>query len=153
MNPILKKLNYKDQPKVLVLNAPDSFQSVLSDLSSGTLLSLQLDQEKSFDFVMAFVRYQQEIDHLVPLFNAILPGDGILWFAYPKASSKKYRCDFNRDTGWDMLGKFGFEPVRQVAIDEDWSALRFRRVEHIKSMKRQKNMAISADGNKKTTGS
>ncbi len=26
----------------------------------------------------------------------------------------------------------GFDTVRQVAIDEDWSALRFRRVEFIK---------------------
>ena len=25
-----------------------------------------------------------------------------------------------------------FEPVHQVAVDEDWSALRFRRVEFIK---------------------
>lgn len=135
------------------MNAPDSFHSVLSDVSQNTRLSLQLDQEKSFNFVIAFVRYQQEIDHLVPLFNAILPGDGVLWFAYPKASSRKYRCDFNRDTGWDILGKFGFEPVRQVAVDEDWSALRFRRVEHIKSLKRQKHMAISDAGKKKTKGS
>ncbi len=34
------------------------------------------------------------------------------------------------------LGAAGFEPVRMVAIDEDWSALRFRRVEHIKKMTR-----------------
>jgi hypothetical protein len=27
----------------------------------------------------------------------------------------------------------GFDSVRQIAIDEDWSALRFRRVEYIKS--------------------
>ena len=34
------------------------------------------------------------------------------------------------------VGAHGFEPVRMVAIDEDWSALRFRRVEHIKTMTR-----------------
>jgi hypothetical protein len=56
-------------------------------------------------------------------------GDVVLWFAYPKGTSKKYSCDFNRDNGWDLLRKSGFESVRQVAVDEDWSALRFRRVE------------------------
>ena len=38
----------------------------------------------------------------------------------------------NCDSGWPVLGAAGFEPVRMVAIDADWSALRFRRVEHIK---------------------
>lgn len=137
---------------MLILNAPDSFQKVLADLSPDTQLSQQLEKEKAFDFILAFVRYQEEINHLAPLFNAVLPGDGLLWFAYPKATSKKYSCNFNRDSGWTMLGSFGFEPVRQVAIDEDWSALRFRRVEYIKKMSRQKTMAISEAGKKKTHG-
>lgn len=28
---------------------------------------------------------------------------------------------FDRDTGWDTMGEASFEPVRQVAIDDDWS--------------------------------
>ena len=31
-----------------------------------------------------------------------------------------------------MLRSAGFDAVRAVAIDEDWSALRFRRMEFIK---------------------
>jgi hypothetical protein len=42
-----------------------------------------------------------------------------------------------------------FEPVRMVAIDADWSALRFRRVEHIKSMTRSSKGAISSAGKRK----
>ena len=45
--------------------------------------------------------------------------------AYPKVSSKKYTTDYNRDSGWNLLGEWGMEPVRQVAIDQDWSALAF----------------------------
>jgi len=60
----------------------------------------------------------------------------VVWFAYPKGSSKKYTSQINRDNGWAVLGKAGFEPVRMVAIDEDWSAVRFRRVEFIKTMTR-----------------
>jgi hypothetical protein len=56
-----------------------------------------------------------------------------VWFAYPKGTSKKYTCDFNRDTGWDTLKALGFDTVRAVAIDDNWTALRFRRVEYIKS--------------------
>lgn len=49
-----------------------------------------------------------------------------------EGTSRRYTCEFNRDTGWAALHKAGFDTVRQVAIDEDWSALRFRRIEYIK---------------------
>jgi hypothetical protein len=41
------------------------------------------------------------------------------------------------------MGKAGFEPVRMVAIDEDWSALRFRRVEFIKTMNRPEEVRLT----------
>ena len=53
--------------------------------------------------------------------------------AYPKGTSKRYTCEFHRDNGWAALEAAGFEGVRMVAIDEDWSALRFRRKEFVKS--------------------
>ncbi|HEX3836066.1 MAG TPA: hypothetical protein VHW25_03810 [Steroidobacteraceae bacterium] len=65
-------------------------------------------------------------------------GDAILWMVYPKGTSKKYHCEFNRDCGWPILAAAGFEPVRMVAIDADWSALRFRRVQFIKTTTRKK---------------
>ena len=61
------------------------------------------------------------------------PGDAVLWFAYPKGTSKRYTCDFNRDTGWQVIRGAGFDSVRQIAIDEDWSALRFRRLQYVKT--------------------
>jgi len=59
----------------------------------------------------------------------------------PQATSKRYKSEINRDTGWQALGQAGFEPVRAVAIDEDWSALRFRRVEFIKTLTRATSTA------------
>jgi hypothetical protein len=49
----------------------------------------------------------------------------VLWVAYPKAN----RADINRDTLWPILGEYGMLPVAQVAVDEVWSALRFRPLE------------------------
>ena len=77
---------------------------------------------------------QAEVDRLAKLLSAKAAGDALLWLANPKGASKKYQCDFNRDTGWSLLKDAGFDTVRAVAIDEDWSALRFRRVEHINSV-------------------
>ncbi len=47
------------------------------------------------------------------------------------------------------MGEAGFEPVRMVAIDEDWSGLRFRRVDFIKTMTRGAEHALSAKGRAK----
>ena len=91
---------------------------------------------KALSFVLAFVTKQKEVDTLAEGIIAKAEGDAILWFAYPKGTSKNYTCDFNRDTGWAVISKNGFRGVRQVAIDDDWSALRFSRTEFVKSVPR-----------------
>ncbi len=102
---------------------------------------------KQVGFFLAFVTQQQDVDHLTKKIVPLMEEDGILWFAYPKGTSKKYTCEFNRDTGWAALGKQGYEVVRAVAIDEDWTALRFRNAENIKKMTR--SFAMSETGKKK----
>ncbi|MDP9363267.1 MAG: hypothetical protein M3Q10_03365 [Chloroflexota bacterium] len=51
-----------------------------------------------------------------------LAGPAVFWVAYPKAN----RADINRDSLWPILAEYGLRPIGQVAIDEVWSALRFR---------------------------
>ncbi|MFO0864429.1 MAG: hypothetical protein U0744_07225 [Gemmataceae bacterium] len=48
------------------------------------------------------------------------------------------------------MGTLGFEGVRVVAIDEDWSAMRFRRVEFVKNMQRDPKRAQTEPGKKRT---
>ena len=79
-----------------------------------------------------FATQQKEVDGISKVLADKAQGDALLWFAYPKGTSENYKCDFNRDTGWNVIRSAGFDTVRAVAIDEDWSALRFRRVEFIK---------------------
>jgi hypothetical protein len=129
---IFEKLNLKDHREIFVLNAPQSFEPELACLP---VLNLQrhIESVAEIHFSLAFVTRQAEVDAIAPQITARAKGDAIVWFAYPKGTSKKYKCDFNRDTGWDALKAAGFDTVRAVAIDEDWSGLRFRRVEYIRS--------------------
>jgi hypothetical protein len=150
MSAVFKKLNLKNEREILVLNAPESFEGELAALEEGVRVLRDLPQASTVAFALAFVTRQAEVDSISKTMAAKAPGDALVWFAYPKGSSKKYKCEFNRDTGWAVLGEHGFEPVRQVAIDEDWSALRFRRVDYIKTMKRHPDGAISQAGREKT---
>jgi hypothetical protein len=136
MTPLFKKLNYKDQEPIIILNAPESFAAEIQQMEPLTAILSDEAAVVPASFIMAFVTRQTEVDHFARLLTPLLQGDGILWFCYPKGSSKKYTCDFNRDTGWDVVAQSGMEPVRMVAIDGDWSALRFRKVQHIKTMTR-----------------
>jgi hypothetical protein len=147
MNPIFKKLNYKDQKELHIVNSPDSFKKETDEMHSLASIKNSLTNTKSVSFFLAFVTKQKEVDEWCKKIATVLSDDGLLWLAYPKGTSKKYKCDFNRDTGWEVLGKLGFEPVRMIAIDEDWSALRFRKPENIKKMVR--SFAMTELGKKK----
>jgi hypothetical protein len=148
MGPIFTKLNLKDQEPVVVLNAPAEFEPELAELD-GRRVVRDLDEVAAVAFALAFARERAELDPLCAALAAKAPGDATLWIAYPKKSSKRYRADFDRDRGWDVLGAAGFEPVRQVAIDADWSALRFRRVAHVETLTRSKAMALTEEGKRR----
>jgi hypothetical protein len=139
--PTFDKLNLKDQTEIVVLNAPASFEPELKSLKG---VAVRRDAKGGdIDFSLVFVTTQKEVDALGPQVAKKVKGDAVVWFAYPKGSSKKYKSQINRDNGWAVMGKAGFEPVRMVAIDEDWSALRFRRVEFIKTMNRPEEVRLT----------
>ncbi len=138
MTPLLKKLNYKHQREICILNAPSEFEQELSAIKEITIVQTDLSLVAKVEFVLTFVRTEKEINDLIPTLIEKLIGDSIVWFAYPKGTSKKYKnTEINRDSGWNGLRDSGLETVRQVAIDEDWSALRFRKIEFIKNMPRK----------------
>lgn len=151
MNPLFRKLNYRDQRAIYILDAPDSFVAELTEMRAVAEVADSFQGAKDAGFAMAFATTQTQVDAFAGQVGAATSGDAVVWIAYPKATSKRYACEFNRDTGWTSMGAQGFEPVRQVSVDEDWSALRFRRVEYIKRMVR--TFAMTEDGRRKAGAS
>lgn len=148
MDPLLKKLNHRAGVPVTVLRAPAEMEPAVAGWSAETTVRRRLGRRESF--VLAFVRSCAEIAERAPKVTAALGDDAALWFAYPKKSSRRYRSDIGRDDSWQVLGELGFEGVRQVALDPDWSALRFRRTEHIDTLTRDPTRALSAEGKART---
>jgi hypothetical protein len=129
--PLFKKLNLRAH-EIVLFNAPNSFDAELRQLK-GIKVIRDPNRPKAIKFGVAFAVTQAELDRVSKVLAVASEGDAMLWFAYPKGTSKRYTCEFNRDTGWGVIRAAGFESVRMVAIDEDWSALRFRRLEYVKS--------------------
>ena len=149
MTTLFKKLNLKDQREIIVVNMPAGFEESVFALDDVTVRE-KPSKWSTVEFVIFFVQTLKQVREAARRIEKT-ENDPVIWMAYPKGSSKQYTCEFNRDTGWQSLGDAGFEGVRQVAIDSDWSALRFRRAEYIRSMTRDSKRAISKQGKSRTS--
>lgn len=125
---LVKKLQLKPGLRALFLNPPTGVLEALGPLPEGVE---QVDgPDGTLDFALVFVRDRAELAALTPVALAAVRLDGVLWMAYPKLSSK-VKTDITRDRGWEPMTAAGLRPVAQVAIDETWSALRFRPIERV----------------------
>lgn len=134
MDPLLKKLNFKEGMKIQIWNCPAELKDLEKEWTSMGFLAKDSDDP---DFLLGFVLSEEEIRVLFDQMKPHLQKDEIFWIAYPKKSSKRYQVSINRDKGWKALGDQGYEGVRQVSINEDWSALRWRNVKFIKNLTRK----------------
>lgn len=127
MGELWKKLNLKGQNPVLVIDAPGSFAGELASLPPGTVIHDGPDIGSLYGFIIAFAPTMIRLDIVARIALAAAAKDCVLWFAFPKQASKIFSSDLNRDIVWKALEPLGFQPNRNVAIDADWSALRFKR--------------------------
>jgi hypothetical protein len=144
---IFKKMSLKEINSAVLIGFPEEFQEMKKAFME--ICSVHEDVQKSPDLYFAFAKKLTDVEAIAKTISKNIPGDQLVWIAYPKGSSKKYTCEFNRDNGWQSIGNAGFEGVRQISLNEDWSALRFRRAEFIKKMTR--SFAMSEVGKKKAS--
>jgi hypothetical protein len=119
-----EKLQLKPGQRMLVQNAPEGyFERLVVELPQATL------QLAAADALLLFVTSLKEVAELVPGAIHLVGQAGLLWIAYPKGGSG-VKTDVNRDRLAEaVVDATGWRAVRQVAIDDVWSGLRFRLVE------------------------
>jgi hypothetical protein len=129
MNETLKKLNYK-KGRIDLSSVPPEFLPVAEDWRSEGLEVRIIRNEgdapaNDSHFQVVFVRDAADVASCVPPSISSLTTDAVFWVAFPKQSSKRYSSDINRDSLWKLMTSYAFHPCRNVALDDDWSALRF----------------------------
>ncbi|MDX9827033.1 MAG: hypothetical protein RBT73_04745 [Spirochaetia bacterium] len=132
MNALLKKMNYKLGPLV-ILDAPKEFEPVIAAWKSEVEVLLKLPAEGSENkagFILVFTASEAEVKSKIPPLRSRVDPSTVFWVAFPKKTSPEYSSDINRDILWKLMEPMGFSPNRNVAIDEDWSALRFAPSRH-----------------------
>jgi hypothetical protein len=86
--------------------------------------------------VQLFVNGVEELRSFGPAaIRAVRPG-GLLWITYPKGGQTRGVTDLPATPWWvkqDVLGEItaetGYKPVAFLKIDDNWTALRFKRIE------------------------
>ncbi len=79
-------------------------------------------------FLLVFAKDAADVAEVVAARRKKLSPGAVFWVGLPpNKTSRRYSSDINRDILWKLMTPLGFRPARNVAIDEDWSALRFVR--------------------------
>ncbi len=112
------KLQLGPGQSVAVVNQPDGASL---DLGAGHPVG---DDSDHADAVIVFATGRADLDRLTDRFVGAAKRDALTWVAYPKAG--QLGTDLNRDVLAELVKAQGVRPVRQVSLDDVWSALRLR---------------------------
>jgi len=130
---VLEKLQLKDERNLLIQGLPSTIEKQFVKISFAKNVTPLLKSRK-IDFALVFAISHKQLDEI---FRDVVPAlneNAKFWVAYPKVSSKIV-SDLSRDCNWECLAKFGFEGVRLIALDNIWSAMRFKKREPVKVSK------------------
>lgn len=122
MTSLSKKFQLQDGQSLRLVNPPAGYKNFLA--------SEQVEVDDQSDAVLIFTNSLAEVRQAVPPVLRTTAFEALVWVAYPKGSSG-VKTDVNRDKLWDALKSTGWRPVRQIALDNIWSALRFRPAEKV----------------------
>ena len=109
---LAKKLNLQPGAKLRVIGKPKSVD--LGDVATTSA---------STGAILFFAPNSTSLAAASPAIEAAR-ADRVAWIAYPKAG--QLETDLNRDLLAKLVSANGVQPVRQIALDDVWSALRFR---------------------------
>lgn len=123
ISPVAKKLQIKSGKRWLFYNAPDNYLATVEPLPDGA--EAVFSPGGDFDGVQLFVTNSVELIDRLKIVIPMLKPDTLFWITYPKKSSGIV-SDLEMMSSWDELGHYGYNGVAAAAINETWTALRFR---------------------------
>ncbi len=124
MKDTIKKMRFKGDG--IIVNAPAAIEKEFLKTGFKTVL----DKKGKNSNALVFFNNQKELLTFLKGELKIIEPDSVLWFAYPKGTSK-IKTDINRDTIRGTAEEFGITTVAAVSIDDTWSALRFRPIHKV----------------------
>lgn len=119
--PLAKKLGIKPSSKVLLVGAPEGYQSLLDPLPESVEFVTRLSG--ATDLIHVFTASKAELRELLKKYRAGLKPDGVVWVSWPKKAAK-VPTDITDDTIREVALPMGFVDIKVCAVNEVWSGLK-----------------------------
>lgn len=117
--PLHQKLGIKEGSRVAVVNEPDGWEL---EVPHG--VEMLQRASKQLDVILFFTRTETHLRRRFGVLAGYLDPAGGLWIAYPKKSS-----DLETDLTFETVQAVGLDgglvDNKSVAVDADWSGVRF----------------------------
>src|ERR1700754_2736533 len=107
--PLAKKLGIKPNFKIRLINEPDYYFRLFTDLPSE--LYLENNEESVKDFIHFFTLKSDELLNLLPVLKTQIKPNGIIWVSWPKKASK-VNTDVTEDVIRDFALKIGLVDIK-----------------------------------------
>jgi hypothetical protein len=122
-NPVARKLGMNRGMSALIIAPPPGYLKLLT--TSPHELAVSSRAYGMYPFVQVFATRLSEIHRFRQRLSKHAAPNALVWVSYPKKTSK-LAGDLSRDVIRKAMSSAGWRAVSIVAIDEVWSALRFR---------------------------
>jgi hypothetical protein len=119
--PLVKKLGIAQGFKILLINAPPEYRTLISPLPAA--VSFITAANSATNFVHAFVTKRLELARLLASLRKKLPPDAFIWVSWPKKSSQ-VPTEVTEDTIREVGLPLGFVDIKVCAVTDVWSGLK-----------------------------
>ena len=120
---VARKLGLNPGMRALIISPPPGYLKLLRPLRDG--LAVSSKPGAAYPFVQVFATRLSDITKFAKRLTKYAAPNALVWVSYPKQTSK-LKGDLSRDVIREAMNDPGWRAVSIVAIDEIWSALRFR---------------------------
>lgn len=119
--PLAKKLGIKENFRIHLINAPDYYLRLFTDLPAN--LYFENDKDSEIDLIHFFTKSQNEYKLLLPQLKSRIKSNGSIWISWPKKSSK-VPTDITEDIIRGFALQTGLVDIKVCAVDETWAGLK-----------------------------
>lgn len=119
--PLARKLGIKEGTTVLIVGAPEDYESLLEPLPPGVTFRTRAD--RTIDLAQVFVTRKDQLAKLLTSLRRKLRPDAALWVSWPKKSAKQ-ATDVTEDTIRELALPLGFVDIKVCAVSSVWSGLK-----------------------------
>jgi|SRR5215831_276406 len=122
---IARKLGLNPGMRALIIAPPPGYLELLRPMPEDVTVSSKAGP--AYSFVQVFATHLSDISKFARKLRTYAAPNALVWISYPKQSSK-LKGELSRDVIRAAMNGPGWRAVSIVAIDEIWSALRFRQL-------------------------